>query len=177
MTLFWQDGLEVITHLFANPVFTHCMETTPYAIYDCEGCIRAYGEFMSSQYAWDHHVCIYLSLEFRWMTDALNSLLSPKDILCLESLELQIRLLWWLAQETRRCIQSCYSWATSQPECNWRPQLMLSLLLLIYQSWNFLMSPHQFRLLWLHVSTIFASASSVQIWRQQSSMGCCYQIY
>jgi len=39
MTLFWHDGLEVIAHLFANPVFAHCMEFSPYALFDQEDCI------------------------------------------------------------------------------------------------------------------------------------------
>ena len=56
MTLYWRDGLEVIAHLFANPIFTHCMETTPYQLYDCEESVHAYGEFMSGQFAWDYHV-------------------------------------------------------------------------------------------------------------------------
>jgi hypothetical protein len=59
MTLFWRDGLEVVAHLFANPVFAHCMETTPYILLERKECIRAYGEFMSGQFAWDYHVRAY----------------------------------------------------------------------------------------------------------------------
>ncbi|KIM88976.1 hypothetical protein PILCRDRAFT_61652 [Piloderma croceum F 1598] len=55
MTLFWRDGLEVVAHLFANPVFAHCMEFSPYALFEKEDRIRAYGEFMSGQFAWDYH--------------------------------------------------------------------------------------------------------------------------
>ena len=59
MTLFWRDGLEVVAFLFANPVFAHCMETTPYALWEREENMRAYGEFMSGQFAWQYHVSSY----------------------------------------------------------------------------------------------------------------------
>ncbi|KIM83716.1 hypothetical protein PILCRDRAFT_88067 [Piloderma croceum F 1598] len=55
MTLYWRDGLAVIGHLFANPVFANSIETTPYQLYDREDSVRAYGEFMSAQFAWDYH--------------------------------------------------------------------------------------------------------------------------
>ena len=32
------------------------METTPYQLYDREESVRAYGEFMSGQFAWDYDV-------------------------------------------------------------------------------------------------------------------------
>jgi hypothetical protein len=56
MMLFWRDGLEVIKHLFANPIFANSMETTPYKLFEQEGNVRAYGEFMSAQFAWNYHV-------------------------------------------------------------------------------------------------------------------------
>lgn len=34
MTLFWRDGLEVVKHLFANPVFANCMEFDAYKLLD-----------------------------------------------------------------------------------------------------------------------------------------------
>jgi hypothetical protein len=54
--LFWGDGLEVIKHLFANLIFANSMETTPYKLFEKEDNVRAYGEFMSAQFAWDYHV-------------------------------------------------------------------------------------------------------------------------
>jgi len=60
MMLFWWDGLDVVTHLFANPIFANSMETTPYKLFEQEDNVRAYGEFMSAQFAWDYHVCARL---------------------------------------------------------------------------------------------------------------------
>ncbi|KZP15179.1 hypothetical protein FIBSPDRAFT_750832 [Athelia psychrophila] len=34
MILYWRDGLEVLEHLFANPIFASSMETTPYRLLD-----------------------------------------------------------------------------------------------------------------------------------------------
>lgn len=51
MIIYWRDGLEVIKYIFANPVFAHCMEYTPYELYDKETGLRAYGEFMSGNFA------------------------------------------------------------------------------------------------------------------------------
>ena len=56
ITLYWRDGLEVIKHLFSNPVFTHCMELDPYKLIDQETGQRVFGEFMSGEYAWDYIV-------------------------------------------------------------------------------------------------------------------------
>ena len=56
MALYWRDGLVVIAHLFTHPVFANSIETTPYQLYDREDSVRAYGEFMSAQFAWDCHV-------------------------------------------------------------------------------------------------------------------------
>jgi hypothetical protein len=33
---FWRGRLQVIEHLFANMVFAHCMETTPYTLFELE---------------------------------------------------------------------------------------------------------------------------------------------
>ena len=58
--LYWQDGLEVVKHLFSNPVFASSMDFDPYHDYDYEqihnGHHRIYGEFMSAQRAWDIQV-------------------------------------------------------------------------------------------------------------------------
>ena len=56
MTLYWRDGLQVVAHLFVNPVFANCMETTPYQLFDGEENIHAYSEFMSAEFAWEYHV-------------------------------------------------------------------------------------------------------------------------
>jgi Plavaka transposase len=37
ITLYWRDGLEVIKHLFSNPVFANCMEFDAYRL--VERCI------------------------------------------------------------------------------------------------------------------------------------------
>jgi hypothetical protein len=64
ITLYWRDGLAVIAQLFANPVFAQCMETTPYKLLDEKTGLRVYGDFMSAQFAWDYHVCLFsLSLK------------------------------------------------------------------------------------------------------------------
>jgi hypothetical protein len=56
ITLYWHDGLEVIKHLFSNPVFAHCMELDPYKLIDQETGQWAFRKFMSGQYAWDYVV-------------------------------------------------------------------------------------------------------------------------
>lgn len=56
ITLYWRDGLEVVEHLFSNPVFATCMQMTPYRAYD--GQERMYGEFMSAEFAWEYQVRI-----------------------------------------------------------------------------------------------------------------------
>ncbi|KAI6039085.1 hypothetical protein EDC04DRAFT_2568878 [Pisolithus marmoratus] len=48
--LYWRDGLEVVEYLFSNPVFTQCMDISPYK--EFEGQERVYGEFMSADDAW-----------------------------------------------------------------------------------------------------------------------------
>ncbi|KAI5988373.1 hypothetical protein EDD15DRAFT_2172578, partial [Pisolithus albus] len=48
--LYWRDGLEVVEHLFSNPVFAQCMDISPYK--EFEGQERVYGEFMSADDAW-----------------------------------------------------------------------------------------------------------------------------
>lgn len=57
MTLFWRDGLEVVKHLFANPVFANCMEFDAYKLLDNDTGLRVFGEFMSAEYAWNYVVC------------------------------------------------------------------------------------------------------------------------
>ncbi|KAG1883457.1 hypothetical protein F4604DRAFT_1677774 [Suillus subluteus] len=48
------DGLEVVKHLFANPVFAPCMDFRPYREFEGTDLDnqRAYGEFMSADLAW-----------------------------------------------------------------------------------------------------------------------------
>jgi len=58
MTLYWRDGLEVIEHLFSNPVFANCMEFDAYRLVEHETNLQVFGEFMSVEYAWDYLVCL-----------------------------------------------------------------------------------------------------------------------
>ncbi|KAI5988856.1 hypothetical protein F5J12DRAFT_691482, partial [Pisolithus orientalis] len=52
--LYWHDGLKVVEHLFSNPVFTQCMDISPYKEFEvmAEGQEQVYGEFMSTDDAW-----------------------------------------------------------------------------------------------------------------------------
>ncbi|KAI6014080.1 hypothetical protein PISMIDRAFT_110851 [Pisolithus microcarpus 441] len=54
LILYWRDGLEVVEHLFRNPVFAHCMDLDPYQEFEetPNGMERVYGEFMSADQAW-----------------------------------------------------------------------------------------------------------------------------
>lgn len=56
ITLYWRDGLEVVKYLFANPVFSTCMEVNPYKLLDEETGLRVYGDFMSAEFAWEYQV-------------------------------------------------------------------------------------------------------------------------
>ena len=56
ITLYWHNVLEVIKHLFSNPVFAHCMEFDAYQLHDPETGQWVFGEFMSAEYAWDYVV-------------------------------------------------------------------------------------------------------------------------
>jgi hypothetical protein len=58
ITLYWRDGLEVIKHLFSNPVFANCMEFDAYRLVERETNLQVFGEFMSAKYAWDYLVCL-----------------------------------------------------------------------------------------------------------------------
>ena len=62
--LYWRDGLEIVTHLFSNPIFAPSMELNPYRAY--EDGARMYGEFMSGDLAWEIQVLI--SFELRQVT-------------------------------------------------------------------------------------------------------------
>jgi hypothetical protein len=59
--LYWRDGLDVVKHLFSNPLFAHCIDLAPYQEYEetaLEGPPeRVYGEFMSADLAWNIQVC------------------------------------------------------------------------------------------------------------------------
>ncbi|KAG1736469.1 uncharacterized protein EDB91DRAFT_1055670, partial [Suillus paluster] len=46
LVLYWRDGLDVVKHLFANPVFAPCMDFQPYREFEGADSQRAYGEFM-----------------------------------------------------------------------------------------------------------------------------------
>lgn len=56
MVLYWRDGLEVIRSLVSNPVFANAIEYTPYRLVEEVSGDRAYGEFMSADYAWEYAV-------------------------------------------------------------------------------------------------------------------------
>lgn len=56
--LYWQDGLEVVKHLFSNLVFTSSMDYMPYHEFE-QGSNhrqRVYGKFMSASQAWEIQV-------------------------------------------------------------------------------------------------------------------------
>ncbi|KAI6013017.1 hypothetical protein EDC04DRAFT_2579612 [Pisolithus marmoratus] len=55
LILYWCDGLEVVEHLFGNPVFAHCMDMHPYQEFEetVNGVECVYGEFMSADHAWE----------------------------------------------------------------------------------------------------------------------------
>ncbi|KAL4065354.1 hypothetical protein J3A83DRAFT_4059898, partial [Scleroderma citrinum] len=52
--LYWQDGLEVVKHLFSNPVFAHSIDLSPYWKFEAmdHGHEHVYGEFMSADHTW-----------------------------------------------------------------------------------------------------------------------------
>lgn len=56
MMLYYRDALEVVAHLFSNPVFGTCMEMEPYKLWDDTDDIPAqvYGDFMSGTFAWQY---------------------------------------------------------------------------------------------------------------------------
>lgn len=54
MFIYWRDGLEVIKHLYSNPIFAHSVQMTPYKAYDNGQ--QIYGEFMSGTVAWQEQV-------------------------------------------------------------------------------------------------------------------------
>ena len=56
--LYWRDGLDVIKHLFSNPIFASCIDLSPYQEYEetPQGQQRVYGEFMSADCAWNVQV-------------------------------------------------------------------------------------------------------------------------
>ncbi|KAG1749362.1 hypothetical protein EDB19DRAFT_1904877 [Suillus lakei] len=53
LVLYWRDGLEVVKHLFANPVFGPCMNFQLYQEFEGADGQQAYGEFMSADLAWE----------------------------------------------------------------------------------------------------------------------------
>ena len=56
--LYWRDGLDVIKHLFSNPIFASCIDLSPYQEYKetPQGQQCVYGEFMSADCAWNIQV-------------------------------------------------------------------------------------------------------------------------
>ena len=58
LILYWRDRLEVIKHLFSNPVFAQSIDLVPYREYEQTplGQQRVYGEFMSADLAWNIQV-------------------------------------------------------------------------------------------------------------------------
>jgi len=59
MVLYYREGLDVVKHLFANPVFAQCLELHPYQLYEDmpDGTSnRVYSEFMSGDWAWEYQV-------------------------------------------------------------------------------------------------------------------------
>ncbi|KAF9477723.1 hypothetical protein BDN70DRAFT_810175 [Pholiota conissans] len=50
--LYWRDGLEIVAHLYANPIFANSLQMTPYRAYDESG-QQIFGEYMSGSVAWD----------------------------------------------------------------------------------------------------------------------------
>jgi len=55
LMLYWRDGLDVVKHLFSNPVFASCIDFQPFQEFEADG-QRAYGEFMSADLAWEIQV-------------------------------------------------------------------------------------------------------------------------
>ncbi|KAI9458068.1 hypothetical protein HD554DRAFT_1992288, partial [Boletus coccyginus] len=55
LMLYWRDGLEVVKHLFSNPLFVSCMDFDPYHEFEetPHGREPVYGEFMSSNHTWE----------------------------------------------------------------------------------------------------------------------------
>jgi hypothetical protein len=54
IVLYWRDGLEVVEHLFCNPMFGNSIDISPYQEFEAthRGLERVYGEFMSAEHAW-----------------------------------------------------------------------------------------------------------------------------
>jgi hypothetical protein len=63
LILYWRDGLEVVEHLFGNPLFASSMDFDPYCEVEqtANGQERVYGEFMSANHAWEIQVPICLN--------------------------------------------------------------------------------------------------------------------
>jgi hypothetical protein len=55
--LIWRDALEVVHHIFGNPIFASHMEYDPYEIND-DG-EREYGEWMSSNHAFKIQASVF----------------------------------------------------------------------------------------------------------------------
>ncbi|KAG2352938.1 hypothetical protein BDR07DRAFT_1311860, partial [Suillus spraguei] len=56
LMLYWRDGLDIVKHFFANPVFTPCMDFQPYREFEGLDRQRVYGELMSADHAWEIQV-------------------------------------------------------------------------------------------------------------------------
>ena len=113
MVLYYRDGLEVIASLFSNPVLKHAMEYTPYRLVEEETGARAYGEFMSGDYAWDYVVRAYKLQLYVRLTSAMSRAPSAKDALFSVLLAHQTRHHSQSVPVIKRCTQCSYPSPTS----------------------------------------------------------------
>lgn len=60
--LYWQDSLEVIQHLYSNPIFARCMDLFLYCLVNKEDGQCVYGEFISADFTWDYQVNIFIAI-------------------------------------------------------------------------------------------------------------------
>lgn len=108
MVLYWRDGLEVIASLFANPVFANSMEYTPYRLRERLTGARAFGEFMSGDFAWDYAVRNVKKLD---ASSTYTEYIRTRLVMVtpfLVSLELQIKPHSRSVPAVRRCIQCSF---------------------------------------------------------------------
>lgn len=64
VNLIWRDALEVVHHIFGNPIFANHMEYDPYEIND-DG-EREYGEWMSCEHAFEIQVSDFNTSSSMW---------------------------------------------------------------------------------------------------------------
>ena len=61
LVLYWRDSFDVVAHLARNPIFAHCLDWTPYQLFDVSQSIPGkrkwvYTEFVTGDSAWDYQV-------------------------------------------------------------------------------------------------------------------------